>query len=47
MVIFDKPYFSGKSRIITANMRDFMTRVDQQQTAFMYNVSSLKIQGGM
>ncbi|TNN52364.1 Absent in melanoma 1-like protein [Liparis tanakae] len=47
MVIYDKPYFSGKSRIITANMRDFMARVDQQQTAFMYNIGSLKIQGGI
>ncbi|XP_071355714.1 beta/gamma crystallin domain-containing protein 2 [Trachinotus anak] len=47
MVIYDKPYFSGKSRTITANMRDFMTRTDRQQTVFMYNVSSLKVMGGI
>lgn len=47
VVIFDKPYFTGKSRTITANMRDFMTRTDRQQTAFMYSVGSLKVLGGM
>ncbi|XP_042362207.1 beta/gamma crystallin domain-containing protein 1-like [Plectropomus leopardus] len=47
MVIYDKPYFSGKSRTITTNMRDFMTRVDRQQTAFMYNVGSIKVLGGI
>lgn len=47
LVIYDKPYFTGKSRTITANMRDFMTRVDRQQTAFMYSVGSLKVLGGM
>lgn len=47
MVIYDKPYFTGKSRIITTNIRDFMTRTDRLQTAFMYNVGSLKVQGGM
>ncbi|KAM6903757.1 uncharacterized protein crybg2 [Lycodopsis pacificus] len=47
LVIYDKPYFTGKSRTITTNTRDFMTRVDQQQKAFMYTVGSLKIQGGM
>ncbi|XP_068432110.1 beta/gamma crystallin domain-containing protein 2-like [Clinocottus analis] len=47
MVIFEKPYFTGKSRTISTNMRDFMTRVDRQQTAFMYSVGSLKVQGGM
>ncbi|XP_062266344.1 uncharacterized protein LOC133972789 [Platichthys flesus] len=45
--IFDKPYFCGKSRTITTNARDFMTRTDRQQTAFMYNVGSLKVQGGI
>lgn len=47
MVIYDKPYFSGKSRTITGNMRDFMSRTDPQQTTFMYSVGSLKVQGGM
>lgn len=47
LVIYDKPYFTGKSRTITTNMRDFMTRTDRQQTAFMYSVGSLKILGGM
>ncbi|XP_058474843.1 uncharacterized protein LOC131447238 [Solea solea] len=47
LVIFDKPYFSGKSRTITTNMRDFMTRVDRQQAVFMYNIGSLKVQGGI
>ncbi|KAM9838814.1 uncharacterized protein crybg2 [Aulostomus maculatus] len=47
MVIYDKPYFTGKSRTICANMRDFMTRIDRQQTAFMYSVGSLKILGGI
>jgi len=47
MVIYDKPYFTGKSRTIAANMKDFMTRTDSQQTAFMYSVGSLKVLGGM
>lgn len=47
MVIYDKPYFSGKSRTVTSNMRDFMTRTDSQQTTFMYSVGSLKVLGGM
>ncbi len=47
MVVYDKPYFSGKSRTITGTMRDFMTRTDRQQTAFMYSVGSLKVLGGM
>ncbi|XP_041867387.1 beta/gamma crystallin domain-containing protein 1 [Melanotaenia boesemani] len=47
IVIYDKPYFSGKARTITSNMRDFMTRIDRQQTTFMYNVGSLKVLGGI
>ncbi|XP_028316839.1 uncharacterized protein crybg2 isoform X2 [Gouania willdenowi] len=47
MVIYDKPYFSGKSRTITSNMRDFMTRIEPGQTAFMYNTGSLKVLGGI
>ncbi|XP_051811452.1 beta/gamma crystallin domain-containing protein 1 [Acanthochromis polyacanthus] len=47
IVIYDKPYFSGKSRTISTNMRDFMTRMDRQQMVFMYNVGSLKVLGGI
>lgn len=47
MVIYDKPYFSGKSRTISSSMRDFMTRAHSQQTTFMYSVGSLKVLGGM
>ncbi|KAK2830599.1 hypothetical protein Q5P01_018530 [Channa striata] len=47
MVIYDKPYFSGKSRTITTDMRDFMTRTDRQQTVYMYCVGSLKVLGGI
>uniref|UniRef100_A0A3Q2XDL3 PR domain containing 1b, with ZNF domain n=1 Tax=Hippocampus comes TaxID=109280 RepID=A0A3Q2XDL3_HIPCM len=42
-----KSYFTGKSRILTSNMKDFMTRVDRQQGAFMYSVGSLKVRGGI
>lgn len=45
--IFERSYFTGKSRILTSNIRDFMTRVDRQQGAFMYSVGSLKVRGGM
>ncbi|KAM8883277.1 uncharacterized protein crybg2 [Synchiropus picturatus] len=47
MVVYEKSYFSGKSRTINTNTRDFMTRADRQQTAFMYNVGSLKVLGGI
>uniref|UniRef100_A0A672I0Y1 Serine-rich adhesin for platelets-like n=1 Tax=Salarias fasciatus TaxID=181472 RepID=A0A672I0Y1_SALFA len=47
IVIYDKPYFTGKSRTIMTTMRDFMTRVERQQTAFMYSVGSLKVLGGI
>lgn len=47
MVIYEKPYFTGKSRTVTMDARDFMTRTDQQQTVFMYTVGSLKVLGGM
>uniref|UniRef100_A0A3Q3G4X5 Uncharacterized LOC109997824 n=1 Tax=Labrus bergylta TaxID=56723 RepID=A0A3Q3G4X5_9LABR len=47
IVVYEKPYFSGKSRTITTNTRDFMTRVDRQQAAFMFNVGSMKVQGGI
>ncbi|XP_061671087.1 uncharacterized protein LOC133498354 [Syngnathoides biaculeatus] len=45
--IYERSYFSGKSRIITTNMKDFMTRIDRQQGAFMYSVGSLKVHGGI
>lgn len=47
MVIYEKPYFTGKSRTISTNMRDFITRMDRAQTTFMYSIGSLKVQGGM
>uniref|UniRef100_A0A8C3AYN1 PR domain containing 1b, with ZNF domain n=1 Tax=Cyclopterus lumpus TaxID=8103 RepID=A0A8C3AYN1_CYCLU len=47
MVIYDKPYFTGKSRTISTSMRDFMTKVDRQQSAFMYSIGSLKVLGGI
>ncbi|KAM9340208.1 uncharacterized protein crybg2 [Symphorus nematophorus] len=47
MVIYDKPYFTGKSRTITSTMRDFITRTDRQQSTFMYSVGSLKVLGGI
>lgn len=47
MVAFEKPYFSGKSRTINCSMKDFMTRMDLTQKAFMHNIGSLKVLGGM
>ncbi|CAG5890108.1 unnamed protein product [Menidia menidia] len=47
MVIYDKPYFTGKSRTISSNMKDFMTRTHSQQSVFMHSVGSLKVQGGI
>eukprot|EP00063_Salmo_salar_P058226 XP_014033061.1 PREDICTED: uncharacterized protein LOC106588493 isoform X2 [Salmo salar] len=46
LVLYDKPYFTGKTRTIYTNMRDFMTRLDRQQTAFMYSPGSIQVQGG-
>ncbi|XP_077404314.1 uncharacterized protein crybg2 [Vanacampus margaritifer] len=45
--IYERSYFTGKSRVLTANTRDFMTRADRQQGAFMYSVGSLKVHGGI
>ncbi|XP_077362514.1 uncharacterized protein crybg2 [Festucalex cinctus] len=45
--IYERSYFTGKSRVLTTNMRDFMTRIDRQQGAFMYSVGSLKVHGGI
>ncbi|XP_062841143.1 beta/gamma crystallin domain-containing protein 2 [Trichomycterus rosablanca] len=47
LVIYEKPYFTGKSRDIYTNMRDFMTRTDRQQTTFMFSVGSIKVIGGI
>ncbi|XP_036949199.1 uncharacterized protein LOC119016931 isoform X4 [Acanthopagrus latus] len=47
MVVFEKPYFSGKSRTINCNTKDFMTRMDLTQKAFMHNIGSLKVLGGI
>ncbi|XP_062384955.1 beta/gamma crystallin domain-containing protein 1 [Sardina pilchardus] len=46
LVLYDKPYFTGRSRELYSSMRDFMTRIDRQQTAFMYNAGSIKVTGG-
>ncbi|KAG9355580.1 hypothetical protein JZ751_000418 [Albula glossodonta] len=46
MVIFDKPYFTGKSREIYTHMRDFISRTDKKQMVFMHNVGSIKVIGG-
>nr|XP_029519503.1 beta/gamma crystallin domain-containing protein 1-like [Oncorhynchus nerka] len=46
LVLYEKPYFTGKTRTIYTNMRDFMTRKDRQQTAFIYSPGSIKVQGG-
>ncbi|MEQ2272825.1 hypothetical protein XENORESO_013983, partial [Xenotaenia resolanae] len=47
MVIYEKPYFTGKSRTITSNMRDFLSRTDCQQTVFLGCLGSLKVLGGI
>ncbi|KAJ0003651.1 hypothetical protein NQD34_008749 [Periophthalmus magnuspinnatus] len=47
MVVYEKPYFCGKSRTITTNARDFITRMERGQQAFMHNVGSLKVMGGI
>lgn len=47
MVVYEKPYYCGKSRTITKSTRDFMTRTDRQQQVFIHNVGSLKVMGGM
>ncbi|XP_035649349.1 uncharacterized protein LOC118398275 isoform X1 [Oncorhynchus keta] len=46
LVLYEKPYFTGKTRTIYTNMRDFMTRKDRLQTAFIYSPGSIKVQGG-
>ncbi|KAJ8268177.1 hypothetical protein COCON_G00133490 [Conger conger] len=46
LVVFDKPYFSGKSRDVYTHLRDFLTRTDMKQTAFMSSAGSIKVVGG-
>ncbi|XP_051948285.1 uncharacterized protein LOC127619479 [Xyrauchen texanus] len=46
IVIYEKPYFTGKSREIYTSMKDFMTRVERQQSLFMYSAGSIKVIGG-
>ncbi|MBN3321389.1 CRBG2 protein, partial [Atractosteus spatula] len=46
IIIYEKSYFTGKSREIYTNTRDFMTRVDKQNV-FMYSAGSIKVLGGI
>ncbi|XP_016365408.1 absent in melanoma 1 protein-like isoform X3 [Sinocyclocheilus rhinocerous] len=46
IVLYEKPYFTGKSREIYTSMRDFLSRVDKQQSLFMFSAGSLKVIGG-
>ncbi|XP_037549013.1 beta/gamma crystallin domain-containing protein 1 [Nematolebias whitei] len=47
VLIYEKPYFTGKSRTVSSNMKDFMSRTNQQQAVLMYSVGSLKVLGGI
>ncbi|XP_073677558.1 uncharacterized protein crybg2 [Garra rufa] len=46
IVLYEKPYFTGKSREIYTSMRDFLSRMDKQQSLFMFSAGSLKVIGG-
>ncbi|XP_016150350.1 serine-rich adhesin for platelets [Sinocyclocheilus grahami] len=46
IVLYEKPYFTGKSREIYTSMRDFLSRVDKQQSLFMFSAGSVKVIGG-
>ncbi|XDV35053.1 hypothetical protein PO909_005098, partial [Leuciscus waleckii] len=46
IVLYEKPYFTGKSREIYSSMRDFLSRVDKQQQLFMFSAGSIKVIGG-
>ncbi|XP_059412157.1 uncharacterized protein LOC132145285 [Carassius carassius] len=46
IVLYEKPYFTGKSREIYSSMRDFLSRVEKQQSLFMFSAGSLKVIGG-
>uniref|UniRef100_A0A8C1SLB6 Beta/gamma crystallin 'Greek key' domain-containing protein n=1 Tax=Cyprinus carpio TaxID=7962 RepID=A0A8C1SLB6_CYPCA len=45
IVLYEKPYFTGKSREIYTSMRDFLSRVDKQQSLFMFSAGSIKVIG--
>ncbi|XP_076850901.1 uncharacterized protein crybg2 [Brachyhypopomus gauderio] len=47
LVIYEKPYFTGKKREIYTNARDFITIESRQQTAIMYCAGSVKVIGGI
>lgn len=46
IVLYEKPYFTGKSREIYSSVKDFMTRTDNRQSLFMYSAGSIKVIGG-
>ncbi|XP_026145633.1 uncharacterized protein crybg2 [Carassius auratus] len=46
IVLYEKPYFTGKSREIYSSMRDFLSRVEKQQSLFVFSAGSLKVIGG-
>ncbi|ROL52959.1 Beta/gamma crystallin domain-containing protein 2 [Anabarilius grahami] len=46
IVLYEKPYFTGKSREIYSSTRDFLSRVDRQQSLFMFSAGSIKVIGG-
>ncbi|XP_065146186.1 uncharacterized protein crybg2 isoform X2 [Paramisgurnus dabryanus] len=46
IVLYEKPYFTGKSREVYSSMRDFMTRTENRQSLFMYSPGSIKVVGG-
>ncbi|XP_039595272.1 uncharacterized protein crybg2 [Polypterus senegalus] len=45
VIIYEKPYFTGKCREVYTDTRDFMTRTDSQNV-FMPNAGSIKVLGG-
>lgn len=45
-MLYEKPYFTGKSREIYSSTRDFLARVDRQQSLFMFSAGSIKVIGG-
>ncbi|KAG1935250.1 beta/gamma crystallin domain-containing protein [Pimephales promelas] len=46
IVLYEKPYFTGKSRELYSSMRDFLSRVDRQQQLFVFSPGSIKVIGG-
>uniref|UniRef100_A0A8C4SYP0 PR domain containing 1b, with ZNF domain n=1 Tax=Erpetoichthys calabaricus TaxID=27687 RepID=A0A8C4SYP0_ERPCA len=45
VIIYEKPYFTGKCREVYTDTRDFMTRTDSQNV-FMSSAGSIKVLGG-